>query len=132
MSEPSRTACAPSDRRLAQVLDLLRGSRFRLDTESAIQADIDLLFRIELGPGGYQREHRFGPGERVDFFVAGRIAVEVKQRRAKAAPTLRQLERYAAYPEVEVLVLVTGWSMDLPAEVNGKPLHIVSLGRSWL
>jgi hypothetical protein len=44
----------------------------------------------------------------------------------------RQLERYAAQPQIAALILVTGTAMGLPAAIGGKPVFIVSTGRASL
>lgn len=129
MTDALRTACAPL---VDAVVALLTSTRFDLATEASIQRDIDRVFTAEIGGEGYGREVRLSPRDRVDFLVGGCIAVEVKHRRAKASPTLRQLARYAEHPDVTAIILATGWPMAMPAELNGKPLHQIGLGRAWL
>ncbi|PMS08584.1 hypothetical protein C0Z17_29500, partial [Trinickia caryophylli] len=65
-----------------------------------------------------------------DFLING-IAVEVKTRSPRKA-IFRQLSRYAKHEEVRALILLTGTSMQLPPEINGKPALVVSLGEGWL
>lgn len=129
MTEAPRTACAHL---LPDVIVALTGSRFDLATEASIQRDIERVFLADFGAEGYAREFRLSARDRVDFLVAGCIAVEVKHRRAKAAPTLRQLARYAEHPDVTAIILATGCPMVLPGELNGKPVHQIGLGRAWL
>lgn len=128
-----RTPCAPS---LLAILDELRCGRFDLVREGATQADIAKAFEAAFGPPGeaWIREHRFGQGERVDFWFPAGVAVEVKVKRSatRVGPILRQLARYAAYPQVETLVLASGRSLVLPPRVEGKRLHAINLGRAWL
>ena len=125
-----RTACVPVT--AAAVRDLLVAGRFDLSTEARTQADIDTLFAGSFGPGAYAREHRLGPKDRPDFLVGGSIVVEVKHFRASPLPTLRQLARYAAYPEIEAIILATARSMAAPPDLRGKLLYVVSLGSAWL
>jgi hypothetical protein len=125
-----RTACVPVT--LQSVHDLLAAGRFDLSTEARTQADIDTLFAGSFGPGAYAREHRLGPKDRPDFLVGGAIVVEVKHFRASPLPTLRQLARYAAYPQVEAVILASGRTVAAPPDLRGKPLVVVSLGSAWL
>lgn len=69
--------------------------------------------------------------ERIDIMV-GSVGVEVKVKGSRRE-IYRQLERYAACPEVSVLVLATGaaWLKRLDS-VGGKPLLLCSLTRGWL
>lgn len=131
MIEPSpRMPCALSAELVAQAI---RCGRFDLSTEAATQAGIHQLLVEQLGEHQVSREHRLGPGDRLDFLVAGCIVVEVKRfRRTTARQAMRQLERYAAYPEVTELVLATGQAVGFPGHVGGKRLITVNLGRGWL
>lgn len=95
-----------------------------VDTQNAIAA--------ELARAGveHRREVRLTTSDRIDFMV-GSTGVEVKVGGAKRA-ILRQLERYADSDAVETLVLVTNVALGLPSQLNGKPVHLVSIGRGWL
>ncbi len=124
---------------VATVLALLARGRFNLTTEAHTQAGIQALLRAEL-PADISviREHRLGPADRVDFWIGGRIALEVKGPRHQARPTLRQLARYAAHPEVEAVILATARAMSVPLALAGSapgetvPIYGVNLGRAWL
>lgn len=111
---------------------LVASGRFDLTTEQATQAGIERLLLMEYAPSLISREHRLGPGDRPDFLVAGAIVVEVKGHRHQQGPVLRQLGRYAAYPEVEAILLATSRAMRMPAELGGKPVAVINLGRAWL
>ena len=84
----------------------------------------------------HQREYRLGLRDIVDFWLpeGGTVGsiIEVKMNGARAADVYRQLKRYAAYPLVSKVFLVTNRAMGLPAEIEGKPTYYVSLGRAWL
>lgn len=80
----------------------------------------------------FRREARLSPRAIVDFIVGDGVAIEVKLRGWSKLDVLRQLERYAAFDEVREIMLATNLAMGLPAEIMGKPAHIVSLGRAWL
>ncbi|MEI9966030.1 MAG: hypothetical protein WDM92_16695 [Caulobacteraceae bacterium] len=116
----------------ADVCALLQGARCDLSSEAACQRDIEGLLASALPPERWAREHRLGPADRPDFLVDG-VVIEVKARGARAADALRQIGRYAAYPEVEaVIVAYGGRALGLPAQIGGKPVFTVGLGRAWL
>ncbi len=85
-----------------------------------------------LAEGGFRAVHeaRLAPRLRVDFLVEG-IAIEVKKNRGERAKLLRQLDRYLAAPQVEALIVVTAGGLDLPAQLQNKPLISFSLSRLW-
>src|SRR3546814_18233786 len=74
---------------------------------------------------GFRREFILGPGERVDFLVGDRIAVELK---VKCSPRvmMRQLQRYAAHDKVQAIILVTATVTSMPDSMNGKPVYVVN------
>lgn len=112
---------------------LLADGRFRLTSEALCQADIEAHLRGVLPPECVvSREHRLSAYDRPDFLVDGRYVVECKIQRAGKAAAYRQLKRYAAYPQVEALILCTNTAMGLPPVIEGKPAFLVSLGRAWL
>lgn len=115
------------------IAALIGSGRFDLSSEKAVQRDIDALLAMALPVGARAiREHRLGPRDIPDFWITGGLVIEAKVDRARAEPTLRQLERYAAYETVSALILATSRAMDMPATVGGKPLIQVALGRAWL
>lgn len=125
-----RTPCAVS---LSAVCLVVASTRCNLTHEIATQDDLEAAFAGTWGEMvAVSREHRLGPADRPDFLIDGRIVVEVKGPRHRAPAVLRQLERYAAYPEVEAIVLATSRAMRMPAEIGGKPVRVINLGRAWL
>lgn len=108
--------------------------RLRLDltTEKATQADLhDALLRI-YEPHAVRREARLGARDIPDFLIETRLVIELKGPRHRAPQVWRQLNRYAAYPQVEAIILATSKAMALPRVCGGKPLLVVNLGRAWL
>lgn len=81
----------------------------------------------------YQKEYRLGPRCRLDFLVAGGIAIEVKRGRAKPnrSQVAAQLARYATFEEVRAIVLVVDRNVHVPAQVNGKPCFAFGLHKLW-
>lgn len=112
-----------------ELVALLRRTRLPSSREDKLQLAIEEAFKT--AGLGFDREARLAPGERVDFLVAGGTGVEAKTRCGKRT-IYRQLERYAECTLIKALVLVTGSALGLPAELNGKPLFHVSIGRSAL
>jgi len=113
-----------------EVVRLIGATRCDLSDEKRTQADIATALTAAGIP--FAREHRFSPGDVVDFLVRESVAVEVKLKHARKKDVFRQLERYAAHETCQVLVLVTGLHMGLPREILGKPVYVASLGRAWL
>src|SRR3546814_15305462 len=116
-----------TDESLAKLAKMLRFGNFRLGHETLLQEDVEALF--ERNSVGFRREFILGPGERVDFLVGDRIAVELK---VKCSPRvmMRQLQRYAAHDKVQAIILVTATVTSMPDSMNGKPVYVVNLGRS--
>lgn len=116
----------------ANVAALLSKGRFSLTVEKQTQAEIEAFLREQLPEALIEREKRLGGGDIPDFLIDGAVVVEVKVHGASKPGLRRQLERYAAYDCVQALILVTGVAVALPRPTTGKPLFVVSLGRSWL
>lgn len=118
-----------TDESLAKLAKMLRYGNFRLGHEKLLQEDVEALF--ERNCVDFRREFILGPGERVDFLVEERIAVELK---VKCSPRvmMRQLQRYAGHDKVEAIILVTATVTSMPDSMNGKPVYVVNLGAGYL
>lgn len=103
---------------------------FPLTRESDLQIEMDAYLRAAFPGVEISREHRLGPADRPDWLIDGRFVVEAKIRSASRPLIARQVQRYAAYPHVEGIVLATGKSI-LPIAAR-VPVVIVHLGRAWL
>lgn len=81
---------------------------------------------------GYSRELRLDERNRIDFLVeineTIRVGVEVKIGGSLAA-LVRQLERYAKFPQIDQLLVITTKAQHhhIPTEINGKPVVLCSL-----
>lgn len=110
----------------ADLVAALRRCQFNFSHEVDLQDGIEEVLKSQ--GYGFERERRLGAAGVIDFLVAGGIGIEVK---IKGSPVLviRQLLRYAECMEVQELVLVTARSRlgDLPAELMGKKVTVVSL-----
>lgn len=113
----------------AQLTSMLRSARLIASSEHALQQSLDdiLSFAGEV----FEREARLSPGNRIDFLVDGGIGIEAKVKYGRRA-IYRQLARYAAEQAITSIVLVTGTALGLPASINGKPIFMVSIGRTAL
>jgi hypothetical protein len=122
-----RDAPLPAARAVARALAV---ARIPLETEDAAQAAA--LRALEAAGIGARREVRLGPKDRVDLLTDAGVAVELKIA-GGARGVFRQLERYAAHPEVVALVIAsTRGRPGSVTTVGGKPLEHVSLARGWL
>lgn len=108
------------------LIEALRGLGGAFGDEDALQRAIALA--LDLGRIPYEREKSCGTKGRVDFLVAGHLALEVKIDSSRMA-VLRQLAHYANDDSVEELLLVTTklQHRNMPPQLNGKPVtvHVV-------
>lgn len=110
------------------ALTIGRG-RFRQGDEYRLHEDLaEHLIKAGIA---FKREVRLSPGNRIDFLCDGGLGIECKAR-ARKREVFRQLERYAAEDAISALILVTGTALGLPADIAGKPLFYVPLGRTAL
>lgn len=107
------------------IVDALRSVRIPSVRESEMQETIEAVLKSR----GIQhiREHIFDSGDRIDFLV-GSVGVECKVK-GTAFSVATQLERYAAEPGVDCLILVTSVRRHFAIEgLSSKPLVIVRVG----
>lgn len=104
-----------------QVLTALSRYRLPVSVEKAMQDAVERTLRAE--GLAFKREVTRG-ADRIDFLV-GTVGIELKVK-GSAGDVLRQLERYALWPDVSELVLLTskGAHRAIPRVVGGKPLSI--------
>jgi hypothetical protein len=102
---------------------LLSTRRFRYQTEVELCNGIESVLTAE--GVVFQREHRVNQQDRFDFWlpVEG-LVVEVKTK-GSLQNLLIQLSRYVNLGKVNALMVATTRRtlMDLPHEMNGKPIH---------
>jgi hypothetical protein len=114
-------------RTMHEVLSALRGFRLPSSTEEELQEAIaQVLTRAGVM---FTREHRFGPPDRIDFYLpALNAGLEVKTQGSPNA-VLRQLFRYAEHDDVLELALVTTRLRlgGMPREIRGVPLQVLVL-----
>lgn len=108
----------------SDVIELLRGARFAFSSEKQLQQGIAQL--LESNGVAFTREFRFSPRDRVDFFLASGVALEVKIA-GSVSQLFEQVQRYAADARVSGIVIVASRSkfQQIPSEVGGKPVEVV-------
>jgi hypothetical protein len=76
----------------------------------------------------YQTEVSMTPEDRIDFFLEGKIGIEVKVDGSTPAVT-RQLWRYAQQETIDEIILITTRSKHrtIVGPINGKAVYIVHL-----
>lgn len=115
------------------VVRSLEQHRLPFGTEAAFSAAVRAV--LETSAVTVLPEYRLSDGRsRIDFYLqTERIGVELKVKGSFADVT-RQLTRYARCHEIDALVLVSGKARlgQLPATIEGKPLHVVATWRSGL
>lgn len=116
---------------LASQLNL---QRFHTIQEKQTQSEVEQF--LQNNKYTFEREKRLSAQDIPDFYIKCPtseqfIVLEVKTRYPKKR-IYRQLERYSMHNSVHGIILLSGTSMGLPNEINGKPCLIVSLGEGWL
>lgn len=133
---------APMREHMRKVQAALAGRRFPLEDEKQTQAAIAAAF----AEAGLTAEREVPvTGGVIDFVVTlsepspaplrsmrfRHIGIEVKIKGGTAAIG-RQLKGYAAEDGLDGIVLATSRPMAMPAEIGGKPVAVIDLGRAWL
>lgn len=124
------TLSMSAEQQIEAVADVLADIVFNGHQESELQ--IAIANRLHWASINYEREHRFTPRDRVDFFLAeGGIAVECKVK-GGSAEIIRQLDRYMAQECVRGILLVTTKMQHratMPAQLQGKPVKVLVFHR---
>lgn len=79
----------------------------------------------------FRNEVLLGPRNRIDFLTDSGIGIEAKKGKPNELSVLKQLERYATFDQVKGLILVIERYMDLPEQINGKPVVSIGLRKLW-
>ena len=118
-----------NDPRIAAIVDAL--SCLRTPAQPG-EYDIHAQIADALTAAGldFQHEYKLAPRCRIDFIV-GRVGIEVKKGRPVASALTKQLRRYLASDALDAVVVVTQRALPLPAAIDGKPVHVLSLNRLW-
>lgn len=114
--------------RIAAIL-----SRHRISLSSEQAAHRDILAAITAAGLEAQSEVRLDAKSRIDLMVES-VGVEIKVgRNHSRREVMAQLVRYAEFPEISALVLVTGspWPKSI-TKAGEKRLFTVDLSMGWL
>lgn len=115
---------------IKQIQLSLKGRKLNLSNEKILQTDIQKIF--EYSDIEFKREVKLGDLGIVDFMI-DTLAVEIKIKNGTSAMNIyRQLERYSESSDIEGILLMTSKTMSLPGDINGKPVYVLSLGRSQI
>ena len=77
-----------------------------------------------------RHEVRLAPRCRIDF-MAGGVGLEIKKNKPQRAALLAQLERYAACPQVDELIVIAPRGVSVPKMIGGKRVTMLALERLW-
>ncbi|WP_276483578.1 hypothetical protein [Paraflavitalea pollutisoli] len=113
------------------VLAALKGKRFILHDEKALQQEIHLVLLNHLPALSIHREYVLDEHSIIDFLIGGSLGIEVKIKGGKR-DLYRQCERYCGFDQVKQLLLITNLSMGVPEQINNKDCYVYKLGTSWL
>ena len=112
--------------RLMRTLSVLR--------ISAVGSEYELHEQIAaaLQGGGFvvMHEENIAPRCRIDFLVDG-VGIEVKRGKIQRTKLMEQCRRYLSSERVEALIVVLDTSVNLPAMMDGKAVHVFGLNRLW-
>lgn len=109
----------------SEIAAVLGSARFRYTSEDELQQGISLV--LDKHGFAFEREARLDARSRIDFLV-GDVGIEVKVA-GSAADLGVQVLRYLRHDRIRAVVIVTTRARhrDIPAELEGKPVHIVHL-----
>jgi len=96
--------------------------------EAPIHDEIKKIF--DMNGITYEHEYKLIPHKRFDFWLDG-IVIEVKKKKPSKITLLNQLNRYTKADEVKAIIVALEESMDIPKELNNKPIFVVSLNANW-
>ena len=63
--------------------------------------------------------------------MADGVGLEIKKNKPQRAALLAQLERYAACPQVDELIVIAPRGVSVPKMIGGKRVTMLALERLW-
>ncbi|MDX9744578.1 MAG: hypothetical protein RBT59_12225 [Arcobacteraceae bacterium] len=115
---------------LIEIQKALKGRALNLSNEKLLQNNIAEAFQD--ANLDFKKEVKIDENNIVDFMI-DTLAIEVKiKSKVSAMNIYRQIERYAKNDKVETILLMTSKTISLPNNINGKPIYILSLGRTQI
>lgn len=117
---------------MEQIIKALESLRIGLVIEETdLQAQIALVL-LQHGIS-FEREYMLGQGNRIDFYAAGGIGIEVKKGKPNRTRLLAQINRYAAFDDITAVIIVVETSLRDPIDraQNGTPCAVIGLQKLW-
>lgn len=78
----------------------------------------------------YKHEYKMLTRKRFDFWING-IVLEVKKSKPSKITLLNQLDRYTKVPSVRAVIVILEKNINIPNQLNGKPIILKSLNENW-
>jgi len=78
----------------------------------------------------FVHEAKLSKGCRIDY-LAGSVGIEIKKGKPNHTQLMKQLERYLAQDAVESMIVVSWFSVKLPAKLYKKRVELVVLSQLW-
>ena len=78
----------------------------------------------------FVHEATLSKGCRIDYLV-GTVGIEIKKGKPNAKQLLQQLERYLNHEALESMVVVSWFSVRIPARICGKRADLIVLSQLW-
>lgn len=69
-------------------------------------------------------------GCRIDY-LAGSVGIEIKKGKPNRTRLLSQLERYLAQDRIGSMIVVSWFSVRIPAKICGKRVELIALSQLW-
>ena len=115
--------------KISSVIENLRKYQWETKDEKLLQEELHKVFLKDFN---YIKEYRLDNKNILDFFNEELgIVIECKTQ-GTSMQIYRQLKRYAEFPQVKAILLVSSKPMGLPAIIESKPAFIYLLGKNWL
>ena len=78
----------------------------------------------------FVHEAKLAKGCRIDY-LAGNVGIEIKKGKPNAKQLLMQLERYMQHDMLESMIVVSWFSVNIPAKIGGKRAELIVLSQLW-
>jgi hypothetical protein len=109
------------------LLHCLDGGYYSIEHQLHLQIE----FGLRLWDIHFEHEFRLGPRARIDFRCDGNVGIEVKKGKPNSGRLEAQVERYAAFPSLDALLVIVERCAFVPpsSEIHGKPVRYLALSR---
>ena len=114
---------------IEKILDILSEIRIS-STVDEFQIQEEIKKTLQDRGIKFIHEYKILTRKRFDFWING-IVIEVKKSKPSKISLLNQLNRYTKVPEVKAIIVLLEKNIDLPKELNDKPIYVKSLNENW-